>query len=96
MKGLSLFQFLCFLGKIQEPSLTAEMTEIMLVQTPPPVPVKLLSTDVAQKIWIVFYIFVPENKKIKIFSLFMKRVKPPRTLYGHYHWPHVSCSFRRL
>ena len=48
MKSFSLFQFLCFLGKIQEPSLTAEMTEVMLVQTPPPIPVKLLPADVAQ------------------------------------------------
>ena len=46
------------------------MTEIVLVETPPSVPVKFLPTDVAQKIWIVFYIFVPENLNIKnIFKL---------------------------
>ena len=60
----SLFHFLCFLCEIQEPSLTAEMTEIVLVQAPPPVPVKLLPTEVAQQIWIVFYIFVPENERL--------------------------------
>ena len=78
--------------RVIEFGLAVDVSEVVLVQTPPPVPVKLLPTDVAHKIWIVFYIFVPENYEIKTFP---DIVKPPRTLYGHYHWPHVSCSSRR-
>ena len=45
---------------ILEPSLIFEMNHVMLIKTPPPVPVKLLPTDVAKQTGVLFDVLIPD------------------------------------
>ena len=42
------------------------MAEIVLVQAPPSVPFKLLTTNVAHQVWIVFDSLVPANVEFQL------------------------------
>ena len=69
----------------------------MLVQAPPSVPVKFLPTQVAQEIWIVFYIFVPVNLKTENIFLVMFNLHVPYvdTIIGLMS-PAAPCVFESL